>query len=233
MSKIVGIIGGMGPISTIELMEKIFTFTTAEREQDHLRILVDSRPEIPDRTAFINHEGESPLSMLIESAQLLQNWGADLLVIACNTAHYFFYDVQNSVSVPVLNILEITAGEVSRQVPDGGKVAILTTSGAREAELFEPYLSRYQIIYPSRETQESLLMEAVYGIAGIKNRKLNDVNRKKIESALKEVLKFQPKVTIAGCTEIELALKGTESETRIIYPLDLLAREIVKIALAL
>jgi len=68
-------------------------------------------------------------------------------------------------------------------------------------------------------------MEAVYGDTGIKNRKLTDRSRKKIERVLKEVQKVDPQVVIAGCTEIELALAGTESEVRIIYPLDLLARE--------
>jgi aspartate racemase len=119
MTKIAGIIGGMGPLSTIELLEKIFNYTPAEREQNHLRVLVDNHPQIPDRTDFIIGKGISPLPMMTESARLLQKWGADFLAIACNTAHYFYADIQKSVSIPLLNMLELVADEVYRLVPDG------------------------------------------------------------------------------------------------------------------
>jgi aspartate racemase len=230
MTKIAGIIGGMGPLSTIELLEKIFNYTPAEREQNHLRVLVDNHPQIPDRTDFIIGKGISPLPMMTESARLLQKWGADFLAIACNTAHYFYADIQKSVSIPLLNMLELVADEVYRLVPDGKRVAILTTNGARQANLFEAYLKAYQIVYPDPQIQQSCLMDAVYGKNGIKTRKLTDDNVGKIMLVIEKVMRFQPALIIAGCTEIELALAGRKWDCPVVFPLDLLAREIVKTA---
>ena len=86
MPKTVGILGGMGPKSTVELMAKIIDFTPAQKDQDHIRILVDNRPQIPDRTNCILGNGPSPLSMMQESVQMLEKWGAEMVAIACNTA---------------------------------------------------------------------------------------------------------------------------------------------------
>jgi aspartate racemase len=230
MSKIVGIIGGMGPLSTIKLLEKIFESTSVKREQDHLRILVDNRPQIPDRTDFILGEGVSPLPMLEESAKLLQAWGADFLAIACNTAHYFYSDLIKSISIPLLNMLKIVAAEVHRQISAGEKVAILTTSGARRAKLFEPYLRDYKLVYPDDRTHQSNLMEAVYGCSGIKSESLNEENVGRIKQTMEEMIQFQPALIIAGCTEIELALKRVPSFCQVIFPMDLLAKEIVRTA---
>lgn len=230
MAKIAGIIGGMGPLSTIELLEKIFNYTPAKREQNHLRILVDNHPQIPDRTEFIIGKGISPLPMMTESARLLQTWGADFLAVACNTAHHFYADLRKSVSIQLLNMLELVADEVYRLVPEGETLAILTTSGARQAKLFETYLNGYKIVYPDPKIQQSCLMDAVYGINGIKTRKLTVDNVGQILLAIENLMKFKPGVIIAGCTEIELALTGRNWDCPIVLPLDLLAREIVKTA---
>ena len=80
--KTLGIIGGMGPMATVDLMRKIILSTYAKTDQEHIHILVDNNPQIPDRTAAIEGRGESPVEKMLQSAKLLEAQGADVLVIA-------------------------------------------------------------------------------------------------------------------------------------------------------
>ena len=103
--KIIGIIGGMGPLATVDLFEKITLHTKAQQDQDHLRVLIDSNTNIPDRTAALLHGGEDPVPQLIASATSLEKMGAQVLVMPCNTAHNFYDAVAGAVEVPVLHMI--------------------------------------------------------------------------------------------------------------------------------
>ena len=81
MKKTIGIIGGMGPMATVDLMKKVILATDAREDQDHIPILVDNNTNIPDRTAAILGKGESPLPELMKSAERLTNGGADFLIM--------------------------------------------------------------------------------------------------------------------------------------------------------
>src|SRR5205085_11559342 len=97
MQKVDGIIGGMGPLATVDLMNKIIFYTPAKKDQDHIHIIVDNYSQIPDRTTAILGKGTDPAPFIIQSAQRLENAGADFLVIACNTAHFYFNSIENSI----------------------------------------------------------------------------------------------------------------------------------------
>ena len=107
--KVVGIIGGMGPESTAELIRRVFLLTKTNVEQDHIHIIADSNPKIPDRTAYLLGKGPSPVPALQETVKRLTQAGADLLAIPCNTAHIFYDDMQSATSVPILNMIECCA----------------------------------------------------------------------------------------------------------------------------
>ena len=105
-----GVIGGMGPEATIDLMYRVFEQTSASDDSGHIRLLVDNNPKVPSRIkAIIEGTGESPAPCMVQMAQGLVSQGADFLVIPCNTAHYYYQDVASSVDVPVINLLDITA----------------------------------------------------------------------------------------------------------------------------
>lgn len=231
MSKIVGIIGGMGPESTIELMRKVIALTPANKDQEHLRMLVDNRPEIPDRTAFILGDGPSPLPLLQESARLLGKSGAELIAIACNTAHYFIEEIQEVTDVLVLNMLQLLAAELEQLYPPGALLGLLATSGALKIGLFEKYLYKFSLILPSERVQQKWVMETIYGVKGIKAGGRMASNRRKILKAINSLKLGNPRCIIAGCTEIGLALEGVSLEIPVINPLDILAKEIVRQAI--
>ncbi|NIV11270.1 MAG: amino acid racemase [Aliifodinibius sp.] len=231
MRKTAGIIGGMGPESTFELMRLVVENTPVQTEQDHIRMLVDNRPEIPDRTEFILGKGPSPVPLLQDSARELSRWGADFLAIACNTAHYFIKEIKEVVDIPVLNMLQLVRNKIERQFPPGTIIGLLATTGSLRVQLFHQYLKTYSILTPVDEIQENLVMEAIYGQRGIKAGGDFAANQQKILQALEHLKLSGPRCIIAGCTEVGLALKTNSIGIPILNPLFLLAEEIVKEAI--
>ncbi len=226
-NKTVGIIGGMGPHSTIRLFELIVELTPIQREQDHLRILIDNRPQIPDRTAFLLGKGPSPVPFLQESARMLETWGAELIAIACNTAHAFWQEVQNSVTIPVLNMIQLVREAVSHHVPPEMPVLLLATDGTLKTGLYQRNIPQREIIIPDAQWQ-AMIMEAIYGEEGIKVRGVQAPNVGNIRRVIQHYVPQKPGAIIAGCTEIELALNDFEYDIPILKPLHLLAKAIVQ-----
>lgn len=134
-AKTIGIIGGMGPAATVDLFAKLVAATKAERDQDHLRILIDNNPRVPNRNDAIAGVGPSPAPQLAASARGLQQAGADFLVIACNTAHAFQCEIEAAVTIPLISMIEATADEAIRARAD--KVGVLAVDGCRGAGLYQ------------------------------------------------------------------------------------------------
>ena len=226
MSKTVGILGGMGPMSTVDLMRMVTERTPVKHEREHLRLLVDSRPQIPDRPAALLGLGESPVPMMQDSALTLEKWGADLIAIPCNTAHGFLADVQAAVGIQVLDMIGLVGRELSRSLPSGAPVGLLATAAAGKAGVFHDKLPGFQVVVPTPEVHARLVAPAILQV------KLEDTveePRKKFLQAV-ETLDPQPRAVIAGCTEVELALAGADTSFPIFLPMTLLAQEIVNLA---
>lgn len=111
--KIIGILGGMGPAATIDLFTKIVKGTKVKKDQDHLRIMIDNNPKIPDRTLAIQRKGPTPLTQLVRSAKILENAGADFIVIPCVTAHYYYDSLQKRIKIPILHVVDETVKSIS------------------------------------------------------------------------------------------------------------------------
>jgi len=111
--KIIGILGGMGPEATIDLYNKIIKLTAANKDQEHLRIIIDNNPKIPDRSMAILKGQTSPLNALQKTALTLEKAGADFIIMLCNTAHYYISSLKSIVNIPVLNMIEETAKEIN------------------------------------------------------------------------------------------------------------------------
>ena len=223
MAKIVGILGGMGPMSTADLMRKVTEKTPVQHEREHLRMLVDSRPQIPDRPAALLGTGPSPVPMLQESAQMLEAWGADIIAIPCNTAHGFLADVRAAVRIEVLDMIGIVGREIAKTFPNGALIGLLSTTAAQQLRIFHDRLPQFSLVVPQAGVQEDLVAGAILQV------KLEDTveePRRKLLEAI-ESLDPAPGAVIAGCTEVELAFEGAEGPVPIFRPMDLLAEEIV------
>ena len=135
---VVGIIGGMGPEATVDLMARIIRATPAADDADHIRMLVDNNPKIPSRLkAIVERSGPSPVPVLIDMARQLAAWGADLLVIPCNTAHFYRDAIAAAVKVPVLDMIALAADRTTAMVPAGAPVGLLAADGALQTGLYQ------------------------------------------------------------------------------------------------
>ena len=224
--KVIGILGGMGPEATIDLFYKIIKFTPAEKDQDHLRIIIDNNPKIPDRTAAILGKGEDPLPALQETARNLEKAGADFIIIPCNTAHYFLPLIQESVKIPILNMIEETAKETQKRIPQLQKVGLLASIGIYETEIYHQQFKKFNIVVISPEEKDKEeVMDAIYAV---KAGDLSNEVKGNIIKIAQKLIDKEAEVIIAGCTEIPLILKEGDVSVPIIDPTQILAKAAVQ-----
>ena len=113
--KTIGILGGMGPLATCDLYTKIIMNTPASCDQEHIHVIIDSNTRIPDRTAALLEGGEDPRPEMIRSAVMLEEDGAEAILMPCNTAHGFYDDIQAAVGIPVLHMIRLTGEELKKR----------------------------------------------------------------------------------------------------------------------
>lgn len=140
--KTVGILGGMGPEATVDLLHRIIAHTGGDDDADHVRCLVDQNPKIPSRIKYLLEGGDiSPAPCLIAMAKNLEAAGADFICMACNTAHNWHKDVAEAVCVPVLNIIEITSANAAKLVenlpPQKRLAGVMASPAVRITGLYE------------------------------------------------------------------------------------------------
>lgn len=226
MSQTIGILGGMGPEATVHMFNLIVKFTLAEKDQDHIPIIVYNNPEIPDRTAAILHGGPSPLPALVQGAKLLEKAGADLIVMACHTAHYFYYDIIRHIQIPFLHLQRETLHWVEQRSGNIKRFGLLATSATIETKLFQDIFSEskkgFEIIVPGSEDLETV-MSVLYGEKGIK-RGFKDEPRELLLKVIGHLKEQGIDAIIAGCTEIPLVLKEIEMQLPVIDPLTITAK---------
>lgn len=117
MSKTVGVLGGMGPDATVDFMSQVVALTSAEKDQDHIHMIVDHNPKVPDRQAAMRGDRSVVSTVLARMALRLEAAGADFLVMPCNTAHAFLDDVLPRIRVPFLHIIDETVAEIAAVCP--------------------------------------------------------------------------------------------------------------------
>jgi aspartate racemase len=220
--KIIGVLGGMGPEATIELFAQIVRRTRAKKDRDHLRVLIDNNPKVPDRTAAVLYGGESCLPELVGSARALKRAGADFIVIPCVTVHYFHGALQKRTSLPVLHIIEETVKRIRRRHPGVRRVGLLATTGTIQAGLFQKALkgTKLELLVPSEVTQTNVVMKAIYAI---KADGATTQARTLVRGAAQELLDRGAEIVVAGCTEIPLVLKDGDLPVPVIDPIAILA----------
>ncbi|MBA7542258.1 Aspartate racemase [subsurface metagenome] len=220
--KIIGILGGMGPEATIDLFYKIIKFTPAEKDQDHLRIIIDNNPKIPDRTAAILGKGEDPLPALQETARNLEKAGADFIIIPCNTAHYFLPLIQESVKIPILNMIEETAKETRKRISQIQKAGLLASIGTYKTEIYHQQFKKFniEVISPEEKDKEEV-MKAIYAV---KAGNLSEGIKRNIIKNAQKLIDKGAEAIIAGCTEIPLILREGDVAVALIDPTQILAK---------
>lgn len=225
--KTIGIIGGMGPMATYDLGIKILLNTEASCDQDNIPVLIDCNSRIPDRTAAILQGGADPRPEMKKSAKLLEEAGADFLIMACNTAHYFYDSVCEDISIPVLHMPRETAKALLEK--GVRKAGVLATDGTCRSGVYGNALTEAGIeaLYPSEEKQR-IIMSLIYdyvkaGRMDFPDHCINDV--------VSEMQEKGAEILILGCTELPIVFDNMgETELPVIDPTDVLAKAAVRFA---
>ena len=226
MKKTLGIIGGMGPAATCDLMEKIISLTAADRDQDHIHVIADVNTNIPDRTAAILRGGDDPAPELIRSAERLAAAGAELLLIPCNTAHYYFDRVAAAANVPILHMPRLTAAALREAGVK--KAAVLATEGTVRSGVYENALRAEGIepLYPDDE-DEDVVMRLIYD--GVKARRA-DLTAFPVREVLDGLRARGAERFVLGCTELPIAFRELGIDEDCVDPTRVLAFAAVRAA---
>ena len=200
--KTIGIIGGMGPMATVDLMKKVILATDAREDQDHIPILVDNNTNIPDRTAAILSGGTNPVPEMTSALRHLEACGADCIIMPCNTAHYFLPQLQAKTETPFLSMLAATAKTCAAKFP-GKTAAILGTKGTLATGLYDRALEGEGVAFVlPDEAERDTLMHLIYDV--VKASKPLAPEQGTWEALLNGLRAHGADYFILGCTELPI-----------------------------
>ncbi|EJN09428.1 amino acid racemase [Herbaspirillum sp. YR522] len=234
-----GVVGGVGPAATVDFMQKIVRNTPAARDQDHIKLHVEQNPQIPDRTENLVGDGLDPTIALYATCKKLEDGGADLIAIPCNTAHAYVERIQGSLAIPIVNMLTVTAEAIRTRFAQLTRVGLLATSGTIGSGVYQRELAAHGLaqLVPSPAMQQRV-MNAIYGPQGVKAGFTQGQCQDDIRAALDDLVQQGAEVIILGCTELPLLLPSGPwahqggSTLTLVDPTETLARRCVAYASA-
>jgi aspartate racemase len=227
--KIVGIIGGMGPAATVDMMSRVIRATPATDDVDHIRMLVDNNPKIPSRIkAIMEGNGESPAPCLIAMAQNLVAWGADFLAIPCNTAHFYYDAVQSAVDVPVLNMIDLAVAAIVSKNSSVRRPGLLASTGVLMTGLYKKRFEKkgLALITPDDPGQKKVMT----AIRQIKTGHYGTREIETVNAVASELTTAGADVLIVACTELSIISSVLKSNVRIFDTAQILAEAVVQAA---
>jgi aspartate racemase len=221
---VIGILGGMGPDATVDLMRRVIAATPAGSDEDHIHMIVDNNPKVPSRiAAIIEGTGPDPTPELVRMARGLEAAGATALAMACNTAHAYAEDIAAAVRIPLLNMVTLTAERIGGMVPPCRRVGLLASSAIRILGLYEKALAPLGIavVYPEHQPAVMDVIKAV------KRGDTGSANRSAFARIANGLMAGETDLLLVACTELSILTESLEEGTPILDALDVLAAAIV------
>jgi aspartate racemase len=223
--RVVGIIGGMGPEATVELMRRVIAHTPASDDQDHIHLIAESNPKIPSRMAhLIELTGTDPTPELIRIAQNLQRAGADGLAMPCNTAHCYASAIRSAVSIPLLDMVNLTVDRIAAR-QTSARVGLLASTAVHLTGIYSRAFAARGIIPVIPRHQEELMTL----INGVKRGDKGPLAVQTLAEIARE-LAGQSELVLIACTELSLISAGIENRVACLDSLDVLTQAIVDFA---
>jgi len=232
----IGVVGGVGPAATVDFIDKIVRNTHARCDQEHVKLVVEQNPQIPDRTDYLLGDGVDPTIALYSTCKKLEADDADLIVIPCNTAHAFIERIAPHLSIPIVNMLFETVEYVRTTFAEPPLVGLLATSGTVKSGVYHDAVAKagLTLLVPDPENQ-ALVMEAIYGEQGVKagftaGTCVDDLRRARASRVSRGA-----EVIILGCTELPLLIAQNDAfpvagkTVVVVDPTEILARKCVSL----
>lgn len=222
--KTVGVIGGMGPDATVELMRRVIAATPADDDADHIHMLVDNNPKVPSRIkALIEGTGETPGPFIAGMARGLAAAGADFLVIPCNTAHHYHAEVVDAVSIPVLNVIALTATTVAAAPSAPRRIGMLASPAVKIVGLFDTAFREVGIT-PAYPASNDRLLDV---IKAVKAGRVTDAVRDGFNAVVDELAADGAEALLIACTELSVISDALTTTLPVFDTLQVLTDEIV------
>ena len=226
--KVVGVLGGMGPEATVDFFAKVIALTPAKKDQEHLRIIIDNNPKIPDRTETIMNQDKTLVPVLVATGRNLERAGADFIAIPCNTVHYFYEELVKKVSIPVLHMIREVTNAIKVSLPECKKVGLLATTGTVTANLYQKECQKagIEVLVPDASGQDRVMAAVLkikggYSKASARSVMIKEANR---------LLEHKAEAIILGCTDIPLVIKKNDFSVPVFDSNWVLAEATVKFA---
>lgn len=222
--KTLGIIGGVGPLATMLLGEMVVRRTLAQKDQEHVNMVVTNNTSIPDRTTYVlDRSKDNPVPIMISDGLKLKSIGAQVIALPCNTAHTFYEEIQDGVGIPVVHMIQETAKRAAEEGTQ--KVGILATTGTLTSSVYQLACKSVgvQPIVPDEETQK-LVMSVIYDDV----KAGQPVDFMKWQQIMNKMTELGCDRVILGCTELSIVKKELHLDDFYIDSLMVLAESSIK-----
>ena len=225
----VGIIGGMGPQAGINLASKILEFCPGSTDQDFIEFVLHNNTKIPDRTQAIVYGGPSPLPELTRSVRLMNDVGADIILMACITAHYYYDELSQLAHGEILHPISTLKRMLLEKFSHCSRIGILATTGSMRSGIFHQISegTHFQLVTLEDKDQEQVFMHSVYGPEGLKSGKYSLQAVAEMQQATQLLLEKKAEIIVGGCTEVSLAIDQSQMDVPFIDLVALLAQETI------
>lgn len=227
MKDSIGVIGGMGPMASQLFYKMVIEHTVAQKDQDHINMIILSDASMPDRTeAILSGHYEEPYQQLLDDARLLEQCGCKAIGITCNTSHFFVDMIKDKINIPIIHMIRETAACIAG-ICHGGKIGIMATDGTVRTELYQKALREEGLspYIPSEEIQKEVMYQ-IYD--RIKNGQPFDaVSWHRIET---EYRNAGCERVLLACTELSVIRADEGLGDWYVDPMEVLARKVIQFA---
>ncbi|WP_123042927.1 aspartate/glutamate racemase family protein [Cohnella candidum] len=227
-NKRLGIIGGMGPKATSVFMDRIIDHTVAERDQDHIDMLVLNHATLPDRTEVIlENDGRKFLTAIEPDFRFMEHAGVSHIAIPCNTSHYFYDDMQGMTTIPIINMVEETLKVIAERYGKGSQAGLLATNGTVRSGVYRKAAERLGIrLYEPDASVQQQVMDIIYDF-----KKGKKDSSAELESVVRQLLDREGcDCAILACTELSCIPVSEETAAYCADAMDVLVRKSIELS---
>ena len=208
-SFLLGVLGGMGPLATLDFQHRLLDAVPAERDQQQLPSVVWNVPQVADRQKALAGTGPSPLPQLLQGIEKLNQAGASHIVIPCNTAHHWYEELSAASDAPMLHIVDTTLDALARRPQRPQNVGIIATHGTLAAGWYQQKLAALGMSAITPEAEE-LDQWFVPGCYAVKRGALQEGGQLLSQQA-QALLERGAEYIIMACTEVPIALQAVNA----------------------
>lgn len=205
---LIGVIGGLGPAATLDFYAKVLELTPAGSDQEHIRLIIDADPEVPNRNDSVAGSGPSSAPALAAKARRLKDAGAELLVMPCNAAHAYRREIEAAAGLPLISIVDEALKAVAARPPGTGKVGILATTGTLDSGLYQRAL--LDSGRPPATLEGPSLAAFMRLVYRIKAGDVGTAARLEMLDHGRALVAAGARALIAACTEVPLVLRASD-----------------------